>query len=60
MAVLKLIGHNEEKEIEFELKFQAQLSIAERFDMLLKRREEILQLLETSGHRRPFEIIKRA
>jgi hypothetical protein len=57
--ILKLIRHNEEKEIAFELKFLKSLSVKERFRLMFKKTQEMLKLLERSGHRRPFEIIKR-
>lgn len=58
-TVLKLDDHNEKKEILFELKYQLSLTIRQRFEMMLKKTREIKSLLEKSGHRKPFEIIKR-
>jgi len=58
-TILKLNRHNTKKEIEFELRFLKSLSVRERFEMMFKKTKEILSLLEKSGHRRPFEIIKR-
>jgi hypothetical protein len=58
-AILKLNRHNVKKEIEFELKFLRSLSVKQRFALMLKKTKEMLSLLEKSGHRRPFEIIKR-
>jgi hypothetical protein len=49
----------QKKEIEFELKFLKSLSVKKRFEMMFKKTREIINLLEKSGHRRPFEIIKR-
>lgn len=57
--ILKLNRHNIKKEIEFELKFLRSLSVRERFKMMFKKTRELLNLLEKSGYRRPFEIIKR-
>jgi len=57
--ILKLQRHNTKKEIEFELKFLKSLSIEERFAMMFKKTKEMVRLLEKSGYRRPFEIIKR-
>ena len=57
--ILKLKRHNTKKEIEFELKFLKSLSIKKRFEMMHKKTQEIINLLEKSGHKRPFEIIKR-
>jgi hypothetical protein len=58
-TVLKLDDHNEKKEILFELKYQLSLTIRQRFEMMFKKTKEIKSLLEKSGHRKPFEIIKR-
>ena len=57
--ILKLRQHNPKKEIEFELKFLKSLSVRERFEMMLQKTKEMKNLLEKSGHRRPFEVIKR-
>jgi hypothetical protein len=57
--ILKLKHHNSKKEIEFELRFLKCLSVRERFEMMFKKSKEIIKLLEKSGHRRPFEVIKR-
>ena len=57
--ILKLNGHNEKKEIEFELKYLKSLSVKQRFELMFKKTKEIINLLENSGHRKPFEIIKR-
>jgi hypothetical protein len=58
-SVLKLDRYNEKKEITFELKFQMSLTTRQRFEMMFKKTEEIKKLLEKSGHRKAFEIIKR-
>ena len=57
--ILKLSRHNQAKEIEFELKFLKSLSLRERFEMMSKKTQEMLNLLRKNGHRRPFKIIKR-
>ena len=57
--VLKLKQHDSKKEIEFELHYLKSLSIQQRFEMVFKKTKEILKLLEKSGHRRSFKIIKR-
>ena len=57
--VLKLREHDEKKEILFELKYQLSLTTRQRFEMMMKKSKEIKDLLEKSGHRKPFEIIKR-
>ena len=58
-SVLKLDRHNEKEEFIFELKFQMSLTTSQRFEMMLKKTEEMKKLLEKSGHRKAFEIIKR-
>jgi hypothetical protein len=57
--ILKLNRHNSTKEIEFELRFLKSLSVRQRFELMFKKTKEMINLLERSGHRRPFEIIKR-
>ena len=57
--VLKLREHDEKKELLFELKYQMSLTTRQRFEMMMKKSKEIRDLLEKSGHRTPFEIIKR-
>ena len=58
-SVLKLDRHNGKEEIIFELKFQMSLTTRQRFEMMFKKTEEMKKLLEKSGHRKAFEIIKR-
>lgn len=57
--VLKIRRHNEVKEMLFELGYQMSLTLRERFDLMFRKTKEIKDLLEKSGHRKPFEIIKR-
>jgi hypothetical protein len=57
--ILKLKKHNEKKEIEFELKYLLSLTTRQRFEMMFKKSKEMRELLEKSGHRKSFEIIKR-
>ena len=59
-SIVKLDRHNEKEEIIFELKFQMSLTTRQRFEMMFKKTEEIKKLLEKSGHRKAFEIIKRS
>ena len=59
-TILKLSDHDDDKEITFELKYLASLSISERFHLMFQRNKELLNLLEKNGHRRTSEIIKRA
>ena len=57
--IFKSNRHSARKEMKFELRYLKSLSVRERFEMMLKKSKEIKELLEKSGHRRPFEIIKR-
>ena len=59
MDVLKLKKHNQRKEIDFELKFLASLTTKQRFEMMRRKTEEILNLLKRHGHRKTSQIIKR-
>ncbi|MEW6619349.1 MAG: hypothetical protein AB1422_08450 [bacterium] len=57
--ILKLDKDNEKKEMEFELKYLLSLTTRQRFEMMFKKSKEMRELLEKSGYRKPFEIIKR-
>lgn len=57
--ILKLDTHNQNKEIEFELKYLKSLTTEERFKMYFKKTKEMLSLLKKSGHRKTTQIIKR-
>ncbi|MCX5866378.1 MAG: hypothetical protein NT009_02680 [Proteobacteria bacterium] len=58
-TILKLDHHDEEKELEFELDYQASLTTAERFQMMFERSNLVKEMLIRHGHRKPVEIIKR-
>jgi hypothetical protein len=60
MPILKLEKDDETKEIEFELRYLASLSVQERFYMMQIKSEEIKRTLRKRGHTKPFEIIKRS
>jgi hypothetical protein len=60
LAILKLHNDDEQKELDFELEWQRQLSVAERFALLEEKRRIMLQQLIDHGHRKPAEIIKRS
>jgi len=57
--VLKLEKDNQKKELIFELKYLLSLTTRQRFEMMLKKSEEIKKLLDKRGHRKAFQIIKR-
>jgi hypothetical protein len=58
MAVLKLKKHDEEKEIEFELKYLQSLTTRQRFELMFKRSRQMARLLKKRRGREAV-IIKR-
>jgi hypothetical protein len=58
-GVMLIKGHNEEKEIEFELRYLRSLSLRKRFMLMEKKSKEMKDLLHAHGHRKSSEIIKR-
>ncbi len=58
-GILKINRHNEKKEMLFELAYLLSLTTRQRFEMMSKKTKEMISLLGKSGHRKPFEIIKR-
>lgn len=59
-TILKLTEHDAKEEISFEINYLLSLSIAERFQLMFRRNQELLSLLENNGHRKSSEIIKRS
>jgi ribosomal protein S8 len=59
MPIFKSPKNNEKKELEFELKYQRSLSLAERFRMAHRQSKLILRVLIDRGYIKPTEIIKR-
>lgn len=57
--ILKLYGCDKDKEIEFELNYLLSLSTKQRFQMMLKKTEEIRNLLKKHGYRKASQVIKR-
>ncbi len=57
--VLKLDHDDEEAELEFELKFQATLTVEERYEMMFQRSLEISKMMEQNGYKKPYCITKR-
>jgi hypothetical protein len=60
MPVLKLEKDDENKEIEFELRYLKSLTTKERFLIMQKKSDEIKKMLRKRGYRRPTEIVKRS
>lgn len=59
MPILKLSKSNPNKEIEFELNYLKSLTTRQRFQMMLKKTEEIRNLLKNHGYRKTLQVIKR-
>jgi hypothetical protein len=59
MAVLKLEKDDENREIEFELRYLKSLTTRERFLLMQKKSEEMKKMLRKRGHRKSAEIVKR-
>lgn len=57
--ILKLHRHDKGKEVEFELNYLLSLTTKQRFQMMLKKSEEIRNLLKSHGYRKTSQIIKR-
>jgi hypothetical protein len=56
---LKLRKHNENQEINFELKYLQSLTTGQRFQMMFQKTKEMLQLLGRHENRGSCQIIKR-
>ncbi|OGX37654.1 MAG: hypothetical protein A3G91_04555 [Omnitrophica WOR_2 bacterium RIFCSPLOWO2_12_FULL_50_9] len=59
MAVLKLSKHDENREIEFELKYLLSLTTRQRFQMMFKKTQEMRRLAGKYGYGKTTQIIKR-
>jgi hypothetical protein len=59
-TILKLKDSDEEEEIQFELEYLSSLTIQERFQLMMNRNQELINILGKNGHRRSPQIIKRA
>ena len=57
--VLKIKGHDEEKERDFELKHQITLTTQERFEAMILFSIELIKLARRHGYRKTPKIIKR-
>ena len=51
---------DDDRELEFELRYQRSLTTAQRFQMMLSKSRAMAEQLERLGHRKPAEIVKRA
>ena len=59
MSILKLDRDDNERELEFELKYQLALSTQQRFEMMFKKSKELADMMIAHGHRKPVDMIKR-
>lgn len=60
MAILKLDEYNEDKEIEFELKYLTSLTTKQRFELMFRKTREMLSLRKKPhANRKTTEVIKR-
>jgi len=58
--VLKLQEHDEEKELEFELAYQRELTTQQRFELMFRKSREMKEMLLDHGYREPSEVVKRS
>jgi hypothetical protein len=60
MAILKLDKHDEDKEIEFELKYLASLTTRQRFELMFEKTQQLRSLNKKQyANRKTTQIIKR-
>jgi len=59
LMILKIKGHDPQREYEFELDYQLSLTTEQRFQMMKRQSRYVLEALIRHGHRKPFEIVKR-
>jgi hypothetical protein len=59
--VFLMVGGNKKKEIELELKYWLSMPIKKRFEVMFKKNEFILKLMERYGrtNRRTFKVVQR-
>ncbi|MBW1888501.1 MAG: hypothetical protein JRI52_09160 [Deltaproteobacteria bacterium] len=60
MPILKLSQHDEDREIEFELRYLKSLTTKERFSLMQRKTKEMRELMKNRGHGKSPEIFKRA
>ena len=57
--ILKLDHDDEERERAFELDYLLSLTARERWEMMVRKSDELKRNLIRHGHRKPVEIVKR-
>ena len=60
MPVLKLEKDDENREIEFEIRYLKSLTTKERFLIMQKKSDEMKKMLRSCGYRKSPEIVKRS
>ena len=58
--ILKLDRDDPKRELEFELDYLMSLTTQQRFEMMIKRSNEVKEMLIRYGHRKSVETIERA
>ncbi len=59
MPILKLDGHDEARELAFEIDYQLSLTFDERWRMMIEESERIARMLIENGQREPVALVKR-
>lgn len=59
MPLLKIKGHDEEKERDFELMHQMSLTTQQRFEAMISLSIELIKLASRHGYRKTPKIVKR-
>lgn len=59
-AVLKIKGHDERRERDFELLHQMSLTTQQRFEAMLSLSIELMKLAARHGHRNTPKVVKRS
>ena len=57
--ILKSDGSDEAQELRFEIDYLLSLTTPQRFEMMIRKSNEMKEILLRNGHRVPVEIIKR-
>lgn len=57
--ILKLMKDQPDQELDFELDFLASLTVQQRFEMMIRRSQEIKRMLRDHGNLPAAEVIKR-
>ena len=60
MSYLLLDKHDPKRERDFDLEFLLKLTIKERFELMIRKSNEMKKLLYKNGNRRSPEIIERS